>query len=86
MENVSSLWYAEVSSRRYKKRDYKDNFALREAEKFNFEYKELRIEKLKTWIEMRQPIRFGGAPIRNIQNTVLINILFIVTTLSRKND
>jgi putative transposase len=45
---------------RFKKRDHKDSFALREAEKFDVEYKQLRIEKLKTWIEMRQPVRFGG--------------------------
>ncbi|MEZ5670914.1 MAG: transposase [Thiotrichaceae bacterium] len=45
---------------KYKKRDHKDSFALREAEKFDVDYKQLRIEKLKTRIEMRQPIRFGG--------------------------
>ncbi len=45
---------------RFKKRDHKDSFALRETEKFDVEYKQLRIEKLKTWIEMRQPVRFGG--------------------------
>jgi len=45
---------------RYKKRDHKDSFALREAEKFDVNYKKLRIEKLKTWIDLRQPIRLQG--------------------------
>jgi putative transposase len=31
---------------RYKKRDHKDSFALREAEKFDVNYKKLRIENL----------------------------------------
>ncbi len=45
---------------RFKKRDHKDSFTLREAEKFDFNYNKLRIEKLKTWINLRQPIRLRG--------------------------
>jgi len=45
---------------RYKKRDRKDSFALREAEKFDVENRMLRIEKLGSRIEMRQKVRFGG--------------------------
>ena len=43
-----------------KKRGVKDRFAIRDAAKFDFKNKTLRIEKLKTRIDMRQPIRFGG--------------------------
>jgi putative transposase len=43
-----------------KKRGFKDRFAIRDAAKFDFKNKTLRIEKLKTRIDMRQPIRFGG--------------------------
>ena len=45
----------------FKKKGIKDSFALRESEKFDVFGRELRIEKLKTKIEMRQPIRFSGA-------------------------
>ena len=43
-----------------KKRDVKDGFAIRESEKFDVVNKKLRIEKLKTLVDMRQPIRLGG--------------------------
>jgi putative transposase len=43
-----------------KKKGIKDSFAIRESEKFEVVNKKLRIEKLKTWIDLRQPIRFGG--------------------------
>jgi len=43
-----------------KKRGVKDRFAIRDAAKFDVKNKTLRIEKLKTRIDMRQPIRFGG--------------------------
>ncbi len=45
---------------RFKKRDVRDSFALREAEKFDVENRTLRIEKLGSRIEMRQKVRFGG--------------------------
>jgi putative transposase len=45
---------------RFKKKDLRDSFALRESEKFDVIGRELRIEKLKTKIEMRQPLRFQG--------------------------
>lgn len=37
-----------------------ESFAIREAEKFKVVGRTLRIEKLKTRIEMRQSLRFGG--------------------------
>jgi len=43
-----------------KKKGVKDGFAIRDAAKFDVKNKTLRIEKLKTRIDMRQPIRFGG--------------------------
>jgi putative transposase len=43
-----------------KKRGFKDRFAIRDAAKFDVKNKTLRIEKLKTRVDMRQPIRFGG--------------------------
>jgi putative transposase len=45
---------------RFKKKDVKDSFALREPSKFTVSGRQLRIEKLKTKIEMRQPLRFQG--------------------------
>jgi putative transposase len=45
---------------RFKKKDCHDSFALRESAKFDVIGRELRIEKLKTKIEMRQPLRFQG--------------------------
>lgn len=45
---------------RFKKKDLNDSFALRESTKFKVEGRELRIEKLKTKIELRQPLRFQG--------------------------
>jgi putative transposase len=47
---------------RYKKRDVKDSFAMRESEKFDVDNRMLRIEKLKTHLEMRQFLRFRGKP------------------------
>jgi len=47
---------------KYKKRDVKDSFALRESEKFDVDNRTLRLEKLKTRIEMRQFLRFRGTP------------------------
>jgi putative transposase len=45
---------------KFKKRDHNDSFALREAEKFDVNFKKLRIEKLKTWIDLREPVRWRG--------------------------
>ena len=45
---------------KFKKKDVKDSFALREAEKFDVENRMLRIEKLGSRIELRQRVRFGG--------------------------
>jgi putative transposase len=45
---------------RFKKKDLHDSFALRESAKFDVIGRELRIEKLKTKIEMRQSLRFQG--------------------------
>ncbi|MFZ2727177.1 MAG: RNA-guided endonuclease TnpB family protein [Methylococcaceae bacterium] len=45
---------------RFKKKDINDSFALRESAKFDVIGRELRIEKLKTRIEMRQTLRFQG--------------------------
>lgn len=45
---------------RFKKKDINDSFALREPAKFDVTGRELRLEKLKTRIEMRQPLRFQG--------------------------
>jgi putative transposase len=47
---------------RFKKKDINDSFALREPAKFNCSGRELRLEKLKTKIEMRQALRFQGTP------------------------
>lgn len=47
---------------RFKKKDVRDSFALREKAKFDVIGRELRIEKLKTRIEMRQALRFQGVP------------------------
>ena len=44
----------------FKKKGVGDRFALREKPKFDVEGRELRIEKLKTTIKMRQPLRFTG--------------------------
>jgi len=45
---------------KFKKKDVKDSFALRESEKFDIENRTLRIEKLGSRIELRQRVRFGG--------------------------
>ena len=45
---------------RFKKKDIKDSFALRESAKFDVMGRQLRIEKLKTKIKMRQSLRFQG--------------------------
>jgi putative transposase len=45
---------------RFKCKDVKDSFALREKAKFNVKGRLLRIEKLKTKIKMRQTLRFEG--------------------------
>lgn len=45
---------------RFKKKDINDSFALRESAKFGVVGRELRLEKLKTKIEMRQALRFQG--------------------------
>jgi putative transposase len=47
---------------RFKKKDVHDSFALRESAKFTVLGRELRLEKLKTRIEMRQALRFQGTP------------------------
>lgn len=47
---------------RFKKKDINDSFALRESAKFDCIGRELRLEKLKTRIEMRQTLRFQGTP------------------------
>jgi len=45
---------------RFKKKDLRDSFALRESVKFDVIGRELRLEKLKTKIELRQSLRFQG--------------------------
>ena len=45
---------------RFKKKDVRDGFALRESAKFDVIGRELRIEKLNTKIELRQALRFQG--------------------------
>lgn len=45
---------------RFKKRGQHDTFSLREKRKFKTEGQNLRIEKLKTKIKMRQKVRFKG--------------------------
>lgn len=45
---------------RFKKKDIRDSFALRESAKFDVVGRELRLEKLKTQIDMRQALRFQG--------------------------
>ena len=45
---------------RFKRKDVKDSFALREKAKFDVKGRLLRIEKLKTKIKMRQTLRFEG--------------------------
>ena len=47
---------------RFKKKDINDSFSLRETPKFDVEGRTLRIEKLKTRIDMRQKLRFEGKP------------------------
>lgn len=47
---------------KFKKRDVKDSFAMREKTKFNIKGRTLRIEKLKTRIKMRENLRFEGIP------------------------
>jgi putative transposase len=44
----------------FKKKDVHDSFAMREKTKFNVSGRLLRIEKLKTKIKLRQPLRFDG--------------------------
>lgn len=44
----------------FKKKNINDSFAMREPSKFDVAGRELRIEKLKTKIKMRQPLRFTG--------------------------
>ncbi|WP_245709322.1 RNA-guided endonuclease InsQ/TnpB family protein [Allochromatium warmingii] len=44
----------------FKKKDVNDSFALREPTKFAVTGRQLRIERLKTRIAMRQPLRFTG--------------------------
>lgn len=45
---------------RFKKKEVRDGFALRETAKFDVVGRELRLEKLKTKIAMRQTVRFQG--------------------------
>ena len=45
---------------RFKKKDVNDSFAMRESPKFDVVGRTLRIEKLKTRIDMRQELRFTG--------------------------
>ena len=45
---------------RFKRKGVNDSFALRESPKFDVDGRELRIEKLKTRIRMRQRLRFTG--------------------------
>ncbi len=45
---------------KFKQKDVNDCFALREPSRFSVEGQELRIEKLKTRIKLRQPLRFTG--------------------------
>jgi len=43
-----------------KRKGVKESFAIRDVAKFDVKNKTLRIEKLKTRIDLRQPIRFNG--------------------------
>lgn len=45
---------------RFKRKDVKDSFSLREKAKFDVDGRLLRIEKLKSKIKMRQRLRFDG--------------------------
>lgn len=45
---------------KFKKKDVKDSFALRETWKFDVDGRKLRLEKLKTKINMREKLRFTG--------------------------
>lgn len=45
---------------RFKKKGVNDSFSLRESAKFDVDGRTLRIEKLKTRINMRQKLRFSG--------------------------
>jgi putative transposase len=47
---------------RFKRKDVNDSFALREKSKFDVDGRNLRIEKLKTRIKLRQKLRFAGEP------------------------
>jgi putative transposase len=47
---------------RFKKKDIKDSFALRERTKFDIVGRKLRLEKLRTLIPLRQKLRFEGTP------------------------
>ncbi|BCU08413.1 RNA-guided endonuclease InsQ/TnpB family protein [Allochromatium tepidum] len=44
----------------FKKKDVNDSFALREPSKFAVDGRTLRIERLKSRLAMRQPLRFTG--------------------------
>jgi putative transposase len=44
----------------FKKKGKKESFALRESNKFDVDGRTLRIERLKTRIDLRQPLRFSG--------------------------
>jgi putative transposase len=43
-----------------KKKYVRESFAIRDAAKFDVKNKTLRIEKLKTRVDLRQPVRFNG--------------------------
>lgn len=45
---------------KFKKKDVRDSFSLRESTKFDVEGRELRLEKLKSKIALRQKLRFSG--------------------------
>ncbi len=60
---------------RFKKKDLRDSFALRESVKFDVIGRELRLEKLKTKIELRQPLRFQGTAKQVTMTNARVNTL-----------
>jgi len=68
LDNAFKHFFRQVKAKqkagfpKFKRKNVKDSFALREAEKFKVDDYELRIEKLKTKIKLRQKLRFQGSP------------------------
>ncbi len=47
---------------KFHKKGINDSFAIRQPEKFKINGSKLKIEKLPTWVQMEQKLRFGGTP------------------------